>query len=117
VKPLCILLAVRPALFRDSLHVVLGRRKSLRVIEADCWGVEVLDIVRQYRVDVIVASFELTPEAPRLVVRLLSEFAGLTIVGIDPGGQAARIYSGGRAMRVVSCQTVSELIRAILGEE
>jgi hypothetical protein len=111
------LVAVKPALFRDALHAILGRRKKLRVIKADCWGVEVVDIARQYQVDVIVASFELTPGVPTLVSRLLTKFAGMTIVGVDPGGQAARIYRGGRAVQVASCQTVAELIRAILGED
>jgi hypothetical protein len=107
---------VKPALFRDALDALLGRRKKLRIIKADCWGKEILDIARQYGVDVIVASFELTPGVPPLVTRLLADFAEITNVGIDPAGQTARIYRGGGAVQVASCQTVSELIRAILGE-
>jgi DNA-binding NarL/FixJ family response regulator len=115
VETLLILLAVRPTLFRDSLRAVLTHRRDLQVIDAEPCDAEILAAARQHRADVVVASLEPTPEIPPLVSRLLAEFPGMTVVGIDLEGGCARIYRDDREVQTASCENESELIWAITG--
>jgi hypothetical protein len=115
VETLLILLAVRPTLFRDSLRAVLTHRRDLLVIDAEPCDAEILEAARQHRADVVVANLEPTPEIPPLVSRLLAEFPGMTVVGIDLEGGCARIYRDDREVQTASCENESELIWAITG--
>jgi hypothetical protein len=107
------LLAVRPTLLRDSLHVLLARPGRLRVIDAEPWGLEILVAARRHQVDVVVVSLQARPGIPSLVTHLLGELPGITVVGIDLEREYARIYREGRDVRTVSCETGSDLIRVI----
>lgn len=116
MKAPCILLAVGPPLFRDSLHALLSRLGKLRVIDAGPWSVEIVVAARRHEVDVVVVSLEATRETPPLVRLLLAELPGISVVGIDLEAECARIFRDGRDVRTVSCVSGSELIRAIVAE-
>jgi DNA-binding NarL/FixJ family response regulator len=116
VKPRRILLAVKPALFRDSLHAMLARFQELRVFDSEPWSVEILVAARRHQVDVVVLSLQASPGIPPLVARLLAELPGIRIVSLDLEAECVRIHRYGRGVRAVPCPGGSELIRAIIGE-
>jgi hypothetical protein len=117
VKTLRILLAVRPVLFRDALHILLARRGRLEVIDVEPRSVEILVAAWRHRVDVAVVTLEPTPEIPPLVTHLLTEFPAIRVLGIDLEGQCARIYRNGYETRLISCSTASEIVGAIVTGE
>jgi hypothetical protein len=114
VNPLRVLLAVEPRLLRDSLHSLLARHPRLTVIEQESHTVDILFGVRQYRIDVVVATFEPSSDLPPLVTHLLGEFPDILVVGIELQVQRAWTCRNRNEICTDLDFTVSGIIQAIL---
>jgi hypothetical protein len=114
VNQLRILLAVAPRLRCNALYNLLTGDARFLVMVEEPQNIDVLLGVRLGNVDVLVVTFERTPDVPPLVTHLQSEFPELMVVGISLEEQCARIYRRDQRVRTIVDYSVSGIIQAIL---
>jgi len=96
VKQIRVLLAVQPQLFCETLGVALrmclAKRAEVVVMDEGRDFNAVRRWARKYKVDVVVATLEPTPDVPKLVTELLAQFPKTLVVGIPIRQEGVRTY-------------------------